>query len=712
VKAKAGSPNIVLVLLDDVGFAATSVTGGPVKAPALEQLASEGLRYNSFHVNALCSPTRAALLSGRNNHQLGFGTVADGATGYPGYNALWPKSAASVAEVLKDNGYSTAAFGKWHNTPGWEIGPTGPFDRYPTSLGFEYFYGFLGGADSQWEPRLFRNTLAVEPTGTPASGYHFTTDLANDAIKWLHQHDAAAPDKPFFLYFATGATHTPHHVPQEWIDRHKGEFDQGWDKLREQTFARQKALGVIPANAELTPRPAELPAWDSLPPEEKKLLSHQAEVYAGFLEHTDHEVGRVLQAIRDEGQGDNTLVLYIVGDNGASAEGGLEGSDARTVEGKPESLENREKIAEELGSDLYYNHYAAGWAWGLDAPFQWTKQVASHLGGTTDPLVVSWPAKIKDHGAIRSQFQHVTDIAPTIYEVVGITPPKTVNGVEQLPFEGKSLAASFYDGKAPSTHPVQYFEMVGNRGIYKDGWWAGARHLLPWQRDAWEKAEIGQHPWELYNLNEDFSQAHDLAAKNPEKLKELVALFDSEARRNQVYPLAPHAGPQPVISAERSHVVVRPGVERLPVRQAPNLRGRSHAITADVEIPAGGAEGVIVAEGGHEGGFVLYVKDGKPVYEVTAAGHEVVRIIGSEPLPAGKSRIVVDVAADQAGQPAGKASLSVNGKLAGQGGWGNFANNFRETLDVGEDLGTPVSSAYRSPYAFTGTIETVAFDLK
>ncbi|MBB4200986.1 arylsulfatase [Rhodoblastus sphagnicola] len=711
-KARPGAPNVLLVLLDDVGFGATSITGGPVKAPALEKLAAEGLRYNSFHVNSLCSPTRASLLSGRNNHEIGFGTVIEGATGYPGYNASWPKSAASVAEVLKDNGYSTAAFGKWHNTPAWEAGPTGPFEHWPTSLGFEYWYGFQGGADNQWEPRLFRNTVAAEPSATPASGYHLTTDLANDAIKWLHQHDAVTPDKPFFLYFATGATHTPHHVPQVWIDKHKGEFDQGWDKLREQTFARQKAQGLIPANAELTSRPAELPAWDSLSPEQKKLLAHQAEVYAGFLEHTDYEIGRVLQAIRDEGQGDNTLVLYIVGDNGASAEGGLEGTDIRTIEGKPETLENRAKIATELGSDLYFNHYAAGWAWGLDAPFQWTKQVASHLGGTTDPLVVSWPAKIKDHGAIRSQFQHVTDIAPTIYELAGITPPKTVDGVEQLPLEGKSLAASFFDAKAPSTHPVQYFEMVGNRGIYKDGWWAGARHLLPWQRDAWETAEIGQHPWELYNLNEDYSQAHDLAAKNPEKLKELVELFDSEARRNNVYPLAPHKGTQPLASPERGHVVLRDGVERVPVRLAPNVRGRSHTITAGIEIPSGGAEGVIVAEGGREGGFALYVKQGKVVYEVTAAQHQVVRIVGSEPLPTGKSEITVEVTVDKPEQAPGKALLSINGKPAGEGGWGNFANTFRETLDVGKDLGTPVSPAYESPFAFTGTIGTVAFDLK
>jgi len=727
VKAPAGAPNILLVLLDDVGFGATSALGGPVKAPELDKLAAEGLRYNSFHVNSLCSPTRGALLSGRNDHEIGFGHVTEGATGYPGYNSVWPKSAASVAEVLKDNGYSTAAFGKWHNTPTWEVGPAGPFDRWPTKLGFEYFYGFLQAEDSQWEPRLYRGTVPVEPSGKPGSGYHLTIDLANDAIKWLHQHDAVAPDKPFFLYFATGATHTPHHVPQEWVDKYKGQFDQGWDKLREETFARQKALGVIPANAELTPRPAELPAWDSLSPEQKKLLAHEAEVYAGFLAQTDHEVGRVIEAIKEEGKGDNTLVLYIVGDNGASGEGGLEGVDEQTVEGNPASVAERSKHIDELGSELFVNHYAAGWAWGLDTPFQWTKQVASHLGGTTDPLFVSWPARIKDKGAIRSQFQHVTDIAPTLYEVAGITPPTVVDGVPQSPLEGKSLAASFNDPQAPSTHPVQYFEMLGNRGIYKDGWWAGSRHLLPWQSfnaGLWDKTAVGDHPWELYNLNEDYSQAHDLAAQNPGKLKELVALFDSEAQRNNVYPLAPHYGPQPSLADGRTHFVFRSGVERLPPRSVPNLRGQSHTITADVEVPAGGAEGVIIAEGGRYGGFSLYVKDGKPVYEVNAYGHEAARLVSSEPLPTGKVQIVVEFTADPLdsayttrslfgrGVASGKARLSVNGKLVSEGKVANSIAVYGETLDVGKDLGSPVSPAYESPFVFTGNINTVALDLK
>jgi len=730
VKAPAGAPNILLVLLDDVGFGATSALGGPVKAPELDKLAAEGLRYNSFHVNSLCSPTRGALLSGRNDHEIGFGTVADLATGYPGYNSIWPRSAASIAEVLKDNGYSTAAFGKWHNTPVWEINPTGPFEHWPTSLGFEYFYGFQAGEDNQWEPRLFRNTVAVEPPTTKAQGYHLTSDLANDAIKWLHQHDAVAPDKPFFLYFATGATHAPHHVPQEWIDKYKGHFDQGWDKLREETFARQKALGVIPANAELTPRPAELPAWDSLSPEQKTLLAHEAEVYAGYLAHTDHEVGRLVDAIHEEGQGDNTLVLYIVGDNGASAEGGLDGQDLRKANGAPASVDERLDRIGDLGGESFYNHYAAGWAWGLDAPFQWTKQVASHLGGTTDPLIVSWPARIKDKGGLRTQFHHVIDIAPTLYEVAGIKAPDEVNGVRQLPLEGQSLAYSFDDPKAPGTHHVQYFEMVGNRGIYKDGWWAGARHLLPWQLAAKQfslfDVAIGQHPWELYNLNEDYSQAHDLAAKDPEKLKELVALFDSEARRNNVYPLVPRFAGFPGLNAGRTVFTYREGVNRIPVRVAPAIGGRSHSITADVTIPESGAEGVIIAEGGRLGGFTLYVKNGRAVYEANAFGNSTGRIVSADPLPTGKVHITVDFTVDAkadasngaiekalllTGKP-GTARLSVNGKPAGEAAVAGIVPIYHETLDIGSDLGSPVSPDYATPFNFTGKIEKVVLELK
>jgi arylsulfatase len=727
VQAPKDAPNIVLILLDDVGFGASSITGGPVHAPALEKLAKQGLLYDNFHVNALCSPTRASLLSGRNDHKIGFGIVTDAASGFPGYNAEWPRSAATIAEVLKDNGYSTAAFGKWHNTPPWEIGPGGPFDHWPNALGFEYFYGFLGGDDSQYETRLYRNTTPAEPWGTPAQGYHLTADLANDAIHWLHQHDAVEPDRPFFLYFATGATHQPHQVPQTWIDQYKGKFDQGWDKLREEIFARQKAAGIVPANAELTKRPAEIPAWDSLTPSQKQLLSHQAEVYAGFLAQTDYEVGRLLDDVRAEGHGDNTLVLYIVGDNGASAEGGLEGRDAETADGEAQPIGSRLQVINQFGSDLYFNHYAAGWAWGLDAPFQWSKQVASHLGGTTDPLVVAWPAKITAHGAVRGQFGHVTDIAPTIYQVAGITPPAQVNGVPQLPFDGVSLAATFTDANAKSNHHVQYFETIGNRGIYQDGWWAGDRHMLPWELSPakWITTPIGNHPWELYNLNEDYSQAHDLAAANPAKLKELEDLFDSEAKRNNVYPLLPFPLGAPSLANGRTHYRFRGDVERITQLQLPNLRGKEFTLTAKVNVPQGGADGVVIADGGRYSGLALYVQHGTPVFEVSAFGNTAGRVTASDKLAPGANTIEVDVTPVSQNPLAngllslfnGKplpvtAELRVNGKDEGKADIANVANIDNETLDVGKDLGSTVSAAYAGPFAFAGTIGEVTLDIK
>jgi len=722
-KAPAGAPNVIVILIDDVGFGATSALGGPVHTPMIEQFVHSGLLYNNFHVNALCSPTRAALLSGRNDHEIGFGTVTEGAAGYPGYSSVWPRDAASIAEVLKDNGYSTAAFGKWHNTPTWEVGPVGPFNHWPTGLGFEYFYGFMGGEDSQWEPRLYRNTVPVEPGGTPAQGYHLTTDLANDAVRWLHQHDAVVPDKPFFLYFATGATHTPHHVAPEWIAKYKGKFDQGWDVLRQQTFTRQKALGVIPANAELTPRPKELPAWDSLSPAAKRLLAHQAEVYAAFLEQTDFEVGRMLQAVRDEGQWDNTLVLYTVGDNGASAEGGLEGEDLYTIDGKKASIEERAEIADRLGSDEYFNHYAVGWAWGLDTPFQWTKQVASHLGGTTDPLIVSWPARLKGTTGIRSQFQHVTDIAPTIYEAAGVTFPDTVNGVKQLPLEGTSLVYTFDSPDAPSRHTLQYFEMVGNRGIYKDGWWAGKRYILPWELfTLGDKASAPDHPWELYNLTNDYSQAHDLAASNPDKLKEMIALFDSEARRNNVYPLTPGFSKLPSASGGRTHFVFRSGVERIPPQTFGFAGHKGFTLDAKVTLPNAGAKGVILAEGGNLGGYSLYIKDGRAVFEVNANGHPTGKIVSSARLAPGRTELVVTTHLEPAaaggsiqalrGAMKGSATLSVNGVAQGSADIVNFTSIYSETLDLAKDLGTPVSPAYAAPFAFNGDIDTVTLDLQ
>jgi arylsulfatase A-like enzyme len=732
--APKGAPNVVLILLDDVGFGATSAVGGPVSTPGLEKLASEGLRYNQFHVNALCSPTRASLLSGRNDHQIGFGTVTEIGSGYPGYNAIWPKTAVPLAEVLRRNGYSTAAIGKWHNTPNRELNVTGPFDHWPTNLGFEYFYGFQTGETSQWTPRLWRGTTPVEPSATPEQGYHFTTDIANDAISWIHQHDAIARDKPFFLYFAPGATHAPHQAPQEWIDKYKGKFDQGWDKLREEIFAGEKALGVIPADTVLTPRPEELPAWDTLTAEHKKLLARQAEIYAGFLAHTDYEISRVLEAIRASGQADNTLVLYIVGDNGASAEGGPEGIDVRGPDGKQPTLEERLARVGEFGSDTFYNHYSAGWAWGFSAPFQWTKQVASHLGGTRNPLIVSWPAKITDKGAIRGGFHHVTDVAPTIYEAAGIAFPEQVDGVKQLPLEGQSFADSFTDASAKSRHTVQYFEMLGNRGIYKDGWWAGARNLEPWKLvtgDVWRSNNIGQHPWELYNLEEDYSQARNLADEHPEKLKELVELFDAEAKRNNVYPLAPV--PEILswlVSSKKSHFVYREGAGRIPFQAGPYVIGRPHVITAEVDVPASGAKGVIVAQGGQWGGYTLYINDaGHVVYETKAFSNDTGRIVSPKPISPGKAKISVDVSPGlsftsllaeftdigkllaSGGLPA-SARLSINGEPAGEVHLKNLAPDYHETLDVGSDLGSQVSTQYPPSVKFTGVIDTVTIDVK
>jgi arylsulfatase A-like enzyme len=717
-QAPAGAPNIVIVLLDDVGFGAASVFGGPASTPALEKLAQGGLRYNSFHVNALCSPTRAALLTGRNNHQVGFGVVTNG-FGYPGYNTVWKPEYASYAQVLRQNGYSTAAFGKWHNTPIWEISPAGPFDRWPSSLGFEYFYGFLAGSDNQFEPRLYRNTVAVEPARTAKQGYNLNNDLANESIRWLHSHEAVSAEKPFLLYIAPGATHQPHHVTQDWIDKYRGQFDQGWDKLREQTFARQKQLGVIPANARLTPRPKELPPWSSIDAEQRKLLTREAEVYAAFLSQTDHEIGRVLDAIREEGKWDNTLVFYIVGDNGAEAAGGLSGQDLRTATNTPETdIAKRVQHLAELGTDKYSNLYASGWAWGMDTPFQWSKQVASHLGGTTDPLIVSWPAKIHDRGGLRPQFQHVNDIAATIYDVTGIKPPLSVNGIKQAPLEGASFAYTFDDPKAASRHTQQYFEMLGNRGIYQDGWWAGARYLLPWDRSAYDTLPIDQHPWELYNLKEDFSQAHDLAKSNPTKLKELQALFESEAQRNGVYPLIPHNAHLPSPADGKTSFTYYGDVDRIPINVAPTFGAHHHVLTADIIVPESGAEGVLIAEGGVWGGFSLYVKNDHVIYENNSAGTETERIVSTSPLPRGKVRIVFEYTPDGKvltkdktygrDVTAGSARLSINDAVVGQAQFKQFGSlNATETLDIGRDLGTAVSTDYEVPFAFTGQLENI-----
>jgi arylsulfatase len=727
--APRGAPNIVLVLVDDIGFGATSTFGGFAATPNYDQLAKVGLRYNRFHVNAICSPTRAALLSGRNSHQMGFGNTADQAAGYPGYNALWPKNSASVAEVLKDNGYSTAAFGKWHNTPPWEISPAGPFDRWPTGLGFEYFYGFMAGNDNQYYPRIYRGTTPVEPSKTPDQSYHFTADITNDAIHWLHQHDAVAGDKPFFLYFATGATHTPHHVPQEWIDKYKGKFDEGWDKLREETYQRQLKLGIIPQGTKLTPRPEGLPAWDSLTADERRLVAHQAEVFAAYTEQTDYEVGRLLHAVREEGKTDNTIILWIFGDNGGSAQGGPLGQDAYDASGAPKSVKDRLAADGDLGSEKYMNHYASAWAWAQDSPFQGSKVDASHLGGTRDPLIISWPLRIRSTGDLRTQFSHVTDIAPTLYEAAGITPPRTVNGFTQTPLEGTSLIYTFDHPDAPSRHHIQYFASRGNRSIYKDGWWAGDRVNFTWEPNGGVGAEsrnpnYNLHPWELYHLTEDFSQADNLADKYPDQLKALQQLFDSEAKRNQVYPLLPKTAEFPTPQRfGKTTFAYYEGTERIPSVVAANVSGHAYTLTADIDVPVSGAGGVIFSQGSRYGGTTLYVKDNRVIYEINAYGNRSGQIVASEPLTPGKSHIVVDVTPgfvstrqvpgeEQPKALPATASLTINNKAQGTGHFLNVNVHTSETLDIGSDLGSPVSPEYRSPNRFTGRISSVTIQLK
>lgn len=719
VTAPNGAPNIVLVMLDDVGFAATSTFGGATPTPALDRIAAGGLRYNRFHVTPMCAPTRAALLSGRNPHQIGFGRIPELAAGYPGYNSIWPKHSAGIAEVLKLNGYSTAAFGKWHNTPLWEVNPTGPFDHWPTGLGFEYFYGFIGYGTSQWEPNLYRNVDAVEPPARPEEGYHLTTDLVDDAIAWVQRHDAITPSKPFFLYFATGATHSPHHVPKQYVNTFKGQFDQGWDQMRGETFKRQKERGVIPNDAELTPRPKELPAWDSLSDAQKKLLARQMEVYAGFIAHTDYEVGRLLDALRNGGHAEDTIVIYIADDNGPTPEGGDDGRDALTAEAKPQPLQERWSQYDSLGSEKFDNAPAAAWAWAVNSPFKGAKTDAAHLGGTRAPMVVSWPGHIRSEGELRAQFLHVVDIAPTVFEIAGIEAPNAVHGVEQTPLEGTSFVYTFEHPEEASRHEVQYFEIFGSRGIYKEGWWAGSPNRSPWKQNfGTPSVPPEQRPWELYNLDQDFSQAHDLAEQNPQKLKEMKKLFDAEARRNNVYPLEPDFAPPPPVTAGRTHFVYHEGARLIPSTATPQLAGRAHKITAEVTIPDSGAEGVIMAQGGRQGGYTLYIKDGRMTYETNAYGHMSGSLVSSEALTPGKAEIVVEVTpaeSDRGGQPGARQSfpmmahLIVNGNTAGEMKVRMAPSS--DTLDIGSDLVSPVSPKYALPFAFTGKIESVTIDL-
>src|SRR6187399_3248196 len=621
VKAPAKAPNVVIVLIDDQGFGVSSAFGGPVNEPTLDKLAANGLKYNRFHTTALCSPTRVALLTGRNHHLNNAGAIMELATGFPGNTGVRPNSIAPLAEMLRLNGYSTAAFGKYHETAPWEVSVSGPYDRWPTHSGFDKFYGFIGGETNQWAPAVYDGTIRVETPHDP--NYHFTTDMTNQAINWVSAQQSLTPDKPFYMYFATGATHAPHHAPKEYIDKYKGKFDQGWDKLREETFAKQKALGVIPQNAQLTVRPKEIPAWDDQTPGQKRLFAKQMETFAGFAEHTDHEVGRLVDELEEMGELNNTLFIYVVGDNGNSAEGGPEGSynEMMALNGIIGKADQMMGHIDDWGGPTTFPHFAIGWAWAGDTPFQWTKQVASHFGGTRNGMVLHWPKGIKAKGEVRSQFSHVIDVAPTVLEAARIPEPKTVNGVEQRPMDGVSMVYSFDDAKAKDRHTTQYFEMFGNRAIYKDGWVACTRHSIPWISAP--LPPLTDDVWELYNVDKDFSEADNLAAQQPEKLKELQAAFIQEAIKNNVLPIDdrrverfnPAIAGRPDLMNGRTSLTVYDGMTGMTENAFINVKGVHHTITADIEVKDAKASGVIIAQAGYFGGWTLYMKQGKVHHE-------------------------------------------------------------------------------------------------
>lgn len=705
-----GAPNVLVILLDDVGFGASSAFGGPCQTPNIEKLAAGGLKYNRFHTTALCSPTRQAMLTGRNHHSVGMGGITEMATGAPGYNSILPNSCSPLARTLKLNGYSTAQFGKCHEVPVWQTSPMGPFDAWPTGGGgFEYFYGFIGGETNQWYPALYEGTTPVEPKKTPEQGYHLSEDLTTKAIQWIRQQKALMADKPFFTYFAPGATHAPHHVPKEWADKYKGQFDQGWDALREETFARQKQLGVIPADCQLTGRHADIPAWDTITAEMKPILSRQMEVYAGFLEHTDHHVGRLIDALQELEILEDTLIYVIIGDNGASAEGSLQGcfNEMAPLTGFAH-LETAEFLTErldQLGGVEAYNHYAVGWAHAMDTPYQWTKQVASHFGGTRNGTIVHWPRGIDARGEIRSQFHHVIDVAPTILEAAGLPQPTFVNGVQQRPIEGVSMAYSFNDPEASERRQTQYFEMMGNRGIYHKGWTAVTRHRTPWLTGQVQLAAFDDDVWELYDTSTDWTQAKDLAREHPQKLHELQRLWLIEATRYNVLPLddrfAERANPEiagrpQLIKGTRQ--VLFGGMGRLSESSIVNFKNKSHAITAEVIVPEAGAEGVIIAQGGLTGGWSLYAKEGKPTYCYNFYGVHRYTVAGTATIPAGTHQVRMEFAYDGGGlAKGGTVTLYVDGQKAGEGRVEQtepMVFSADETCDVGFEAGSPVTDDY------------------
>jgi arylsulfatase len=726
VRPPKGAPNVLIILIDDVGYGAASVFGGPCHTPNFEKLAAGGLKYTRFHTTALCSPTRQALLTGRNHHSVGMGGITEIATAAPGYSSVLPNNKAPLALTLKLNGYSTAQFGKCHEVPVWQTSPAGPFNAWPTGGGgFEYFYGFIGGENNQWDPALYEGTAPIEPPKTPAEGYHLTEDLADKAIAWGRQQKALMGDKPFFMYFAPGATHAPHHVSKEWIDKYKGKFAHGWDKQREITFKKQKELGVIAADAVLTPRHKEIPAWDEMDPKLKPALEREMEVYAAFMEHTDHQVGRLIDAL---GQVlDDTLIILMIGDNGASAEGTLQGAfnEMANFNGLAdiETPEFMMSKLDEFGGEGSYGHYAVGWAWAMDTPYQWTKQVASHWGGTRNGTIVHWPKGIKEKGGMRSQFCHVIDVAPTVLEAAGIPEPTMVNGVQQSPYEGTSIVYSLNDAKASERHETQYFEMFCNRGIYHKGWSAVTKHRTPWLMGGQAMPAFDDDVWELYDGSKDWTQSKDLSKEMPEKLHELQRLWLIEAVKYNVLPLDDRqierinsdlAG-RPVLVKGNSQVLFA-GMGRLSENSVINIKNKSFAVTADLEVPAKGAEGVIIAQGGRFGGWSLYAKGGKAKFHYNVLGIKSFGIEATKPIPAGETQVRMEFAYDGGGMgKGGDVTLYYGGKEVGKGRveqTQGFIFSADETTDVGYESGTTVSPDYTAHASrFNGKINWVQIDL-
>jgi arylsulfatase A-like enzyme len=725
-RAPSGAPNVVVVVLDDLGFGSSSAYGGPCRMPTAERLADGGLRYTRFHVTALCSPTRQALMTGRNHHAVGMGATTEMATSAPGYTGVRPRSAATLARTLQGNGYSTAAFGKWHQTPPSEISPVGPFDRWPTGEGFDHFYGFMACEMNHWYPLLFEGTKPVEPSRRPEDGYHLSEDLVDHAVDWVRTQRTMTPDRPFFTYLAFGASHAPLHVAPEWQERYRGEFDGGWDELRETTLARQKALGVVPEHTELSPWPDSVPHWDALDPTRRTLGARFMETFAGFTEHADAQLGRFVEALDELGELEDTLFLYLLGDNGASGEGGIEGThvEHRLGHGLVDDPTEMLTHLDEIGGPESYPIAPVGWALAMNTPYQWTKQVASHFGGTRDGLVVHWPRGITDAGGLRHQFHHVIDVLPTILECAGITPPTSVDGVEQQPVDGTSMRYTFADPGAADRRRTQYFEMCGNRGIYHEGWTAVTRHGTPWEMVPTTGRSFADDVWELYDTTTDPSQAHDVAAEHPATLARLRAMFYAEAVQNHVLPLddrvTERENPQLAgrfdLVGDRRSVTYRGTVRRLIEETVPNVKNRSHAVVADVEVPAGGAEGVVVAQGGRFGGWSIYVSGGRACYVYNLFGLRRSTVRAAVPLTPGRHELRIDFAYDGGGVGrGGTATLTVDSHDVGSVRVAEtipYYFSFDETFDVGVDLGTPVTEDYAAgDNAFTGTVHTVRVDL-